>query len=140
LLHSELAMTTSVKKLCLVLFSATVLAISGLAHAEKDFDRESAAKTIAESESFTGCHAIPGARDVCDWTNCAPKVRNCATVRGIPSMKASASKSGSPFWTRSMRIGRAASVSPQNSRYTVFPIPGMHHRRVVDSALLAGRC
>ena len=68
MLHSELAMTTSVKKLCLVLFGATVLTISGLAHAEKDFDRESAAKTIAESESFTGCHAIPGARDVCDWT------------------------------------------------------------------------
>lgn len=61
-------MTQNAKKVCFVLFSATVLAISGLAHAQQDFDRETAAKAIAQSEAFTGCHAGTGIRDICDWT------------------------------------------------------------------------
>ena len=61
-------MTQSAKKICFLLFSAALLAVSGLAHAQKDFDRENAAKAIAESETFTGCHAGGGIRDICDWS------------------------------------------------------------------------
>lgn len=60
-------MINKAKKICSILLGATVLAISSLAHAQKDFDRDAAAKAIAESETFTGCHAGGGIRDICDW-------------------------------------------------------------------------
>jgi hypothetical protein len=60
-------MTSNAKKICSILFGATVLAISSLAPAQKDFDREAAAKAIAESEGFRECHTGIGIRDICDW-------------------------------------------------------------------------
>jgi hypothetical protein len=61
-------MTSDAKKVCSIFLVAAVLVISGLSHAQKDFDRDAAAKTIAESEAFTGCHAGLGIRDLCEWT------------------------------------------------------------------------
>jgi len=61
-------MTQNAKQLCFVLCSAAVLAFSSFAHAQADFDRDKAAKAIAESEGFRGCHSGINIRDICDWT------------------------------------------------------------------------
>lgn len=63
----NLAMTNNAKKRYSIFLGATVFAISSVVYAQKDFDREGAAKAIAESEAVTGCHAGLGIRDICDW-------------------------------------------------------------------------
>jgi hypothetical protein len=54
-------MTDRGKRICSVLF-LIVLAISGLAHAEKDFDSQQATKAITESEAFRRCD-----KGTCIW-------------------------------------------------------------------------
>ena len=60
-------MTTCAKKLCFVLFNATILAISGLACAQTDLDRQQAIKAITESEEFRLCSTEINSSDTCNW-------------------------------------------------------------------------
>ncbi|HEV2115323.1 MAG TPA: hypothetical protein VGR48_04805 [Terriglobales bacterium] len=55
-------MSNNAKKICSIFFGATVLAISSLAHAQKDLDRQEAAKAITESEAFRRCD-----KGTCIW-------------------------------------------------------------------------
>src|SRR6266853_3497475 len=65
---SEFAMRTNAKKICSVLFSVTLFALSGSARAEQEFDREKAAKAIADSEMFKDCHKGINNFDACNCT------------------------------------------------------------------------
>ena len=60
-------MTNKAKKICSILLGATVFAIASLAHAQKKFDREVAAKNITESESFKRCSTEINNSDTCNW-------------------------------------------------------------------------
>ena len=60
-------MRNNAKKICSIFFGATVLAISSLVHAQKNFDREVAAKNITESEAFKRCSTEINNRDTCNW-------------------------------------------------------------------------
>jgi hypothetical protein len=60
-------MRNNAKKICSIFFGATVLAISSLAHAQKNFDREVAAKNITESEAFKRCSTEINNSDTCNW-------------------------------------------------------------------------
>jgi hypothetical protein len=60
-------MRTNAKKICSVLFS-TLFALSGSARAQQEFDREKAAKAIADSEMFKDCHKGINNFDACNCT------------------------------------------------------------------------
>jgi len=60
-------MTTSGKNLYFVLFSAAILAISGLAHAQQGLDQQEAVKAITESEAFKLCSTEINYSGTCSW-------------------------------------------------------------------------
>jgi len=56
-------MTQNARKMCSILFTATLISLSGSANAQQEFDREKAAKAIADSEMFKDCHIGINNRD-----------------------------------------------------------------------------
>jgi len=55
------------KRVCSIFFSVMLCAFFGLARAQQEFDREKAAKTLADSETFKDCHAGINNWDACNW-------------------------------------------------------------------------
>src|SRR5438270_2715746 len=61
-------MKQNAKRICSIFFSATLFVLSASAHAQEEFDRDKAAKAIAESEMFKDCHMGINNWDTCNWT------------------------------------------------------------------------
>ena len=78
-------MRQNARKICSVLFSATVVAISGLVHAQQDFDREKAANAIAASEAFKDCHIGINNWDACNWAIYTGRWNSIAAYWGSPA-------------------------------------------------------
>ncbi len=55
-------------QICFFIFSASLLAFCSSAYAQQEFNREQAAKDIAESETFKDCHKGINNFDACNWT------------------------------------------------------------------------
>ena len=79
-------MRQNARKICSVLFSATVVAISGLVHAQQDFDREKAANAIAASEAFKDCHIGINNWDACNWAIYTGRWNSIAAYWGSPAV------------------------------------------------------
>lgn len=60
-------MTRNTRTICSLLLCAAFAAISAPAYAQKDFDREAAAKSIAESNPFQDCRTDINNGDTCNW-------------------------------------------------------------------------
>ncbi len=79
-------MRQDAKKICSILFSATLFALFGSAHAQQEFDRAKAAKAIADSETFKDCHSGINNWDACNCTIYIGRWNSIAAYWGSPTV------------------------------------------------------